>query len=406
MGDPSPLSSPEMIPNPYPVYAALSDREPVHWCEGLDGWALTRYADCAAALKDPRFKAERMTEVLSAKFEGRALAGDNIYHRFTSNVMMYQDAPRHTELRRSTQSAFTRIAHEHYSTVIEEVAAELVASIPAGTEYLDAVPELALKLPVNAAVRAFGVPQEDLAFVTPRVDALMTYWSGPQDQPIELDVLLDNLDDLHTYSLELVQGKRGKVVADTVIARLAAAQGSSPEVSLEQTIHHLVLLLIALFAPTTPGSTSSGMLAFATHPEQIDRYLADPRCADNAANEVVRFNASNQFTWRLAGETMEIDGTKIEEGQNVALFLGAANRDRRMFDRPDVFDLDRPNSNKHLSFGIGPHSCLGRQIASLELKWFFAKLFERYSRIRLAGEPVWNPNLEFRSLRSLPLRLA
>ncbi|MCU7728896.1 4-nitrotryptophan synthase [Actinoplanes sp. KI2] len=406
MGDASPLSDPDIVPNPYPVYAALSERDPVHWCEGLDGWALTRYADCASALKDPRFKAERMTEVLSAKFEGRTLAKDNIYHRFTSNVMMYTDAPRHTALRRSTQSAFTRIAHEHYSTVIEEVAADLVASIPAGTQYLDAVPELAAKLPVDAAVRAFGVPQEDLSFVTPRVDNLMTYWSGPQDQPVELDVLLDNLTDLHTYALELVQGKRGAVVADTVIARLAAAQGESPDVSLEQTIHQLVLLLIALFAPTTPGSTSSGMLAFATHPEQVDRYRADPRCADNAPNEMVRFNASNQFTWRLAAETVEIEGTKIEAGQNVALFLGAANRDPRMFDRPDVFDLDRPNSNKHLTFGVGPHSCLGRQIATLELKWFFAKLFERYSRISLAGEPVWNPNLEFRSLRSLPLRLS
>ncbi|WP_371784952.1 4-nitrotryptophan synthase [Streptosporangium subroseum] len=406
MGDSSPLSNPEIISDPYPVYADLADHDPVHWCAGLDGWALTRYADCAAALKDPRFKAERMTEVLSTKFEGRALAKDNIYHRFTSNVMMYTDAPKHTALRRSTQSAFTRIAHEHYGKVIEEVAAELVASIPAGTEYLDAVPELAAKLPVNAAVRAFGVPQEDLAYVVPRVDALMTYWSGPQDQPVGLDVLLDNLSELHTYSLELVQGKRGTVVDDTVIARLAAAQGSSPDVSLEQTIHQLVLLLIALFAPTTPGSTSSGMLAFATHPEQIDRYLNDPRCADNATNEVVRFNASNQFTWRVAGETLEIEGTTIEEGQNVALFLGAANRDRRMFDQPDVFDLDRPNSNKHLTFGLGPHSCLGRQIASLELKWFFAKLFERYPRISLAGEPVWNQNLEFRSLRSLPLRLA
>ncbi|MGW2182485.1 4-nitrotryptophan synthase [Streptomyces sp. NPDC001732] len=404
MRDSSPLSDPGIVPNPYPVYAALAEREPVHWCEGLDAWAVMRYEDCAAALKSSDFKAERMEEVLDAKFEGRELAPDNIYHRFTKNVMMYTDAPRHTALRRSTRAAFTREAHEHYSQVIERVAHDLVASIPAGTKELDAVPALAAKLPVNAAVHAFGVPEEDLDFVIPRVDTIMTYWSGPQDQPLQLDLLLDHLADLHTYSEELVRGKRGTVLPDTVIARLAAAQADNVDCTPEQTIHQLVLLLIALFAPTTPGSTSSGMLSFATNPDQIQRFLTDPACADNVANEVVRYNASNQFTWRVAGTTVEMNGVKIEEGQNVALFLGAANRDPRMFERPDAFDLGRQNSNKHLSFGVGPHSCLGRQIASLELKWFFAALFARFPKIGLAGDPTWNSNLEFRSLESLPLR--
>ncbi|MFK4105088.1 4-nitrotryptophan synthase [Streptomyces sp. NPDC019531] len=405
MSDLSPLSDPSIVPNPYPVYAALADRQPVHWCEGLDAWAVMRYADCADALKDSRFKAERMEEVLEAKFAGRALPPDNIYHRFTKNVMMYTDAPRHTALRRSTHAAFTREAHEHYSRVIKRVAYELVASIPVGVTEIDAVSALAAKLPVNAAVQAFGVPEEDLDFVIPRVDAVMTYWSGPQDQPLQLELLLDHLTDLHTYSLELVQGTRGKVLPETVIARLAAAQADNVDSTLEQTIHQLVLLLIALFAPTTPGSTSSGMLSFATNPDQIERFLTDPACADNVANEVVRYHASNQFTWRTAGTTTLVDGVKIEEGQNVALFLGAANRDPRVFERPDEFDLGRQNSGKHLSFGVGPHSCLGRQIASLELKWFFAALFARFPKMSLAGEPIWNPNLEFRSLRSLPLRL-
>ncbi|MGW7425078.1 4-nitrotryptophan synthase [Streptomyces sp. NPDC054813] len=405
MSESSPLSDPGIVPNPYPVYAALAEHEPVHWCEGLNAWAVTRYDDCAGALKDPRFKAERMEGVLDAKFDGRSLPADNIYHQFTKNVMMYTDAPRHTALRRSTHAAFTREAHAHYSQVIERVAYDLVASLPDGTKEIDAVPALAAKLPVNAAVHAFGVPEVDLDFVIPRVDTLMTYWSGPQDQPLELDLLLEHLTDLHTYALELIQGKRGTVLPDTVIARLAAAQAANVDSTPEQTIHQLVLLLIALFAPTTPGSTSSGMLAFATNPEQIERYLTDPACADNAVNELVRYNASNQFTWRRAGTTLDLNGVQIEEGQNVALFLGAANRDPRVFEEPDEFDLGRPNSGKHLTFGVGPHSCLGRQIAALELKWFFAALFERFPKISLAGEPIWNPNLEFRSLKSLPLSL-
>ena len=82
--------------------------------------------------------------------------------------------------------------------------------------------ELTAKLPVQAAVHVFGLPEEDLDFVVPRVNVIMTYWSGPQDQPVALDDLLDNLTDLHTYALELVQGKRGKVLPDTVITLRAA----------------------------------------------------------------------------------------------------------------------------------------------------------------------------------------
>ena len=405
MGKLSPLSDPGIVSNPYPVYADLAEREPVHWDEGLNAWAVMTHADCASVLKDPRFKAERMEEILSGKFEGQALPANNIYHRFTKNVMMYTDAPRHTVLRKSTHAGFTREAHEYYSQVIERVAYDLVATLPEGGKEIDAISALAAKFPVNAAVHAFGVPEEDLDVVVPSVDKVMTYWSGPQDQPLELDYLLEHLTDLHTYALDLVQGKRGKVLPDTVIARLAASQGDQTEVTLEQTVHQLVLLLIALFAPTTPGSVGSGMLTFATNPDQITRFLDNPACVDNTANEVVRYNASNQFTWRVAAADVDMGDVRIQEGQRVALFLGAANRDPSVFDQPDKFDLDRQNSGKHLSFGFGPHACLGRQIASLEIKWFFVALFARFPMIRLAGDPEWNSNLEFRSLRSLPLSL-
>jgi 4-nitrotryptophan synthase len=163
--------------------------------------------------------------------------------------------------------------------------------------------------------------------------------------------------------------------------------------------------LIALFAPTTPGSLSSGVLSFAPNPGQIERFLSDPACANNVADEVIRYNASNQFTWRLAARPVQIDSVRIEEGQLVVPFLGAANRDPRIFDVPNRFDLGRRNSAQHLSFGSGAHSCLGRQIASLEVSWFFTAFLQRFPKVRLTGKPVWNSNLEFRSLKSLPVSL-
>ena len=405
MHDAAALADPSIVPDPYPFYASLAEKGPVHWCEKLNAWAIMTYGECVNALRDPALKAQRMGAVLSAKFPGRSLPPNNIYHRFTNNVMMYTDDPVHDSLRRSTTAGFTQAAHQHYSNVIEQVARNLVATVPGGESAIDAV-ELTAKLPVQAAVHAFGVPEEDLEFVVPRVNVIMTYWSGPQDQPVALDDLLDHLTDLHSYAFELVQGQRGKVLPDTVIARLASSlEESKKDASVEQTIHQLVLLLIALFAPTTPGSLSSGVLSFATNPDQIERFLSDPACANNVANEVIRYNASNQFTWRLAARPVQIDVARIEEGQLVVPFLGAANRDPRIFDVPNRFDLDRRNSAQHLSFGGGAHACLGRQIASLEVSWFFTAFLQRFPKVRLAGKPVWNSNLEFRSLKSLPVSL-
>ncbi|EKX60261.1 4-nitrotryptophan synthase [Streptomyces ipomoeae] len=401
----SPLADPSIVSNPYPVYTELAQREPVHWVERLNAWAVLTYADCAAGLKDSRFTADRGTEVLEAKFPGQPLPPDSIFHRWTKNVVMYTDPPLHDALRRSVHAGFTRAAHGHYNVVLQKVAADLIASIPAGATEIDVVPALAAQLPVRSAVHAFGVPEEDLDFLISRVETIMTYHSGPKDQPLSQEPILDSLTDLHTYARELLQGQRGKVLPDTVLARLAGAQDSLTETTPEQTVHQLALVFVALFAPTTPGSLSSGTLAFAHNPGQIERFLTSRACVDNAANEVVRYNASNQFTWRVAAQDVEMGGVTIKAGDTVALFLGAANRDAEMFEQPNDFDLDRRNSRRHLSFGTGVHACLAAQLVSLQLKWYFVSLLNRFPGIRPAGEPLWNDNLEFRSLRSLPLSL-
>lgn len=403
--DASVLCDPGIIPDPYPVYAALAQKGPIHWCEKLNAWAIMTYAECTNAFRDPRLKCERMETVLSAKFPHRTLPPQNIYHRFTKNVMMYTDSPLHDSLRRSVQAGFTREAHEEYSAVIRRVAEDLVASIPKGKLEIDAVEELTAKLPVKAAIHVFGVPEEDVAFIIPKVNIIMTYWSGPQDQPTALERVLNDLDDLHLYALELIRGERGKVLPGTVIARLAESDTLKTECTFEQVIHQLVLLVIALFAPTTPGSLSGGLLAFATSPDQIERFLSDRSSADNTANEVFRFNASNQFIWRIARAAMQIGDATIEEGELLAPFLGSANRDPQVFDEPNKFDLTRRNSAQHLSLGMGSHSCLARQIVGMEVAWFFVALFKAFPKLRLADKPTWNLNLEFRSLKSLPIRL-
>lgn len=132
MHDASVLADPSIVPDPYPFYARLAEKGPVHWSEKLNAWAIVTHADCVNVLRDPALKAQRMGAVLSAKFPSRSLPPSNIYHRFTNNVMMYTDDPVHDSLRRSTTAGFTQAAHQHYSNVIEQVARNLVATVPDG----------------------------------------------------------------------------------------------------------------------------------------------------------------------------------------------------------------------------------------------------------------------------------
>jgi 4-nitrotryptophan synthase len=231
----------------------------------------------------------------------------------------------------------------------------------------------------------------------------MSFWSGPRSQPVPLARLLDELDELHDYARDLISGGRGAVPSETAIGRLLANQ---PSVPVEQVVHQVVLTLIALFAPTTPGSISSGLLSFARNPEQIRKFLENPGYSDGAADEIFRYNPSNQFTWRVATQATQVGDVHVEAGDVVVLFLGSANHDAAVFDRPHEFLIDRPNSGEHLTFGVGMHSCLGRRIAHCQVKWLITALFRQFSTIELTGQHVWNANLEFRSLRSLPIRFS
>lgn len=399
----SPLSDPGIVEDPYPTYEQLASADPVCWWPDIRAWAVLRYEDCQRSFADPALSAERMGPVLGRKFAADRLAEDSIYFRFVNNVMMYTDRPLHTTLRKSVAPGFTRAAHEHYDTVIRDAASELVGTLGDGPADIDVVTDLALRFPTINATRVFGVPEEDLDFVVPRVRVIMSFWSGPQSQPNPLRTLLDDLDELHDYARGLISGERGTVPAGTAFARLLE---SPPSVPIEQVVHQVVLTLIALFAPTTPGSISSGLLSFARNPEQIRKFRENPEGADNAADEIFRYNPSNQFTWRVAKAATQIGEAHVKEGDVVTIFIGAANHDAAVFDRPNEFMIDRPNSSSHLTFGAGLHSCLGRTIAHSQVKWLITALLRQFEAIEFTGQPEWNTNLEFRSLRSLPVRLS
>jgi cytochrome P450 len=166
----------------------------------------------------------------------------------------------------------------------------------------------------------------------------------------------------------------------------------------------LVRSLLSAGIDTTVAAIGNALHCFAEHPDQWDLLRRDPSQTKPAFEEVLRYTSPVQTFFRTTTEATEIGGVEIAENQKILVFMGAANRDPRRWDNPDVFDITRRPTG-HLAFGTGVHRCVGQRIAQLEGEIILQKLAERVARIELAGPPVWRPNNTLHTLDSLPLRL-
>jgi cytochrome P450 len=156
---------------------------------------------------------------------------------------------------------------------------------------------------------------------------------------------------------------------------------------------------------TTTNLIGNGLYALLRQPDQLAKLRAEPGLVDNAIEELLRFDSPVQFAPRVALETIEIEGVTLDKELPIMLSLGSANHDPRRYDRPDELDIARADP-RPLSFGGGPHFCVGAALARLEAKHAFAALVARARTIELATDRVtWRPALALRSLVELPITL-
>lgn len=163
------------------------------------------------------------------------------------------------------------------------------------------------------------------------------------------------------------------------------------------------LVLVAGFE-TTVNLIGNAMSALLVRPQIWHRLVDDPNLADPVIEETLRWDSPVQATSRVALQELELGGQTLPQGQMVAIFLGAANRDPKLFDNPDVFDIDRPNAGEHLSFGHGIHHCIGRPLAMIEARIALRTLAERLPDLQPAGAPTPGPGFILRGRSSLPVR--
>ncbi|MFD7445464.1 cytochrome P450 [Streptomyces sp. NPDC059909] len=395
--------TPEFRRNPHPFYARLRDTAPV--CpmrppHGNETYLITQYEDARAALSDPRLS----KDMYGAMDAYRKIFGDSSVA--LDDNMLNSDPPKHTRLRKLVNSAFTPRRVEALRPRIQGIVEELLDGCPT-REPFDLLPAFAFPLPITVICELLGVPPEERSQMhhlsTTVAQTGFSEESKRAQQKAE--------EDLHAYFTDLIARKRSQP-SDDLLSALTAVRDNDGGLTENELVSTAFLLMFAGHKTTAYliGNAVHHLLA---HPAQFRTVQENPELVGQAVEELVRFDGSvESATFRYATEDVEIGGTRIPKGALVQIALTSANRDPLKFDRPDEFDVMRPDNeqNAHLGFGHGIHYCLGAPLARLEMQIALTGLFGRFPRMTLAGpaaEAKWMevPFPAFRGLAELPVVL-
>lgn len=388
---------PTIRSNPYPRYHELRANAPVHWDEGIPGgaWILTRYADVAPALRDPRLSGDRMPIfrlVLRDTDEARAF--DDSMARWLLNL----DPPRHTPLRALVARAFTPRIIEALRPRVQAITDKLLHDV-AARGHFDVIADLAYPLPVTVIAELLGVPAEDRPKLREWSVDIARFFGNMRG--IKRAMASDA--EFRAYLSSLCEKRRAQPT-DDLLSALLAAEDAGNRLSEADVVSTAILLFIAGHETTT-HLIGNGLLALLQHPAELALVRERPELMPGCVEELLRYDSTVQFLARSAKESLEIGGVPIERGQNMMLVIGAANRDPAQFPDPDRLDVRRAE-NRHVSFGLGFHYCLGAPLARMEGAIALQSILSRWPRLRLANDEVrWQDNFGFRGLESLPLLL-
>ena len=396
---------PEAKANPVPLYHAIRDHDPIYFRESPYGnaWHLTHYADIAAALKDPRFSADRnfgdgndsrMQEVSAVEQERI-----QEFRRYSELWMLTRDPPDHTRLRGLVLKAFTPRVVESLRPHIQTIVDDLLAAIGAQRE-TDVIQSLAYPLPATVIAELLGVPVSDRDRFRRWSDSLVNVQSF-QDEAAFAD-----FREMVSYLRDAAHA-RGEALSDDLLSNLIAAREANDALTEDELIAQAMLLLVAGHETTT-NLIGNGLLALMNHPDELAKLESNPALLPNAVEELLRYDSPVQFTTRTVMQDLEFGGKRMARGQTVFLWLGAANHDPAQFPDPDTLDLARVGAKAHLSFATGIHFCIGAALARMEGQIALGAFLHRYPHVHRgeSGPVQWRPNPTLRGLALLPVTLA
>ncbi|MEX2256248.1 MAG: cytochrome P450 [Acidimicrobiia bacterium] len=245
-----------------------------------------------------------------------------------------------------------------------------------------------------------GLPPED----TPQLRRWAELLTGGQDEELATSYAGSAIADMAGYAIRLAAARRDEPRRDDVTSLLLESTFEDGEPMTDIEFGSFFVQLVGAGNDTTRTLISSGTASLVRHPDQLEALRDDPQALSSAVDEMLRYCNPVHYQRRTATTDTEVGGTRIRAGDKVAVYYTSANRDEHVFTDPQRFDVHR-SPNPHLSFGIGPHFCLGAHVARLQARLFFEELLGTFRTIELTEEPTTLRSNFINSYRRMPVRL-
>jgi cytochrome P450 len=378
--------------HPLALYERLRKDDPVHFNAEANGpgfFALTRYADVRAADRDfQTFSSEPTIMIPDPDPAQQAAFGPY-------KMMLMMDPPQHTAFRKLIRGAFTQEAALTMKTRFATLAREIVDAVIARGE-CDFVADVAGEMPSFVIAELMGLPRDDGRELYKLTEIIHTAPESLAPGAGQKAIM-----DMFAYGRGVIVQKRAKP-GDDLATRILQAEVDGQKLDDVEFLLFFMLLIDA-GGDTTRNLISAGALALHEHPDQKAWLLEDMAGRLPAAREeLLRYASPVVYMRRTATRDTEIAGRAIAAGQKVVMYFGAANRDPAMFSDPDRLDLAR-TPNEHIAFGDGPHACLGKHIARLEIDAMLTEVLTRMPDVAPSAPPEWLPSTFISGLKTMPV---
>jgi pimeloyl-[acyl-carrier protein] synthase len=383
-----------VLADPYALYRALREYDPVHWDPYMHAWVVTSYPEVVTVLTN--YSADRTPS--PAYLDRLGLSVMKPFAEVMLQQMMFMDGAMHSRLRNICAAAFTPRRVEELRTGIDSIANKLIDKVTASGR-MDVIVDFANPLPAIVTAKLLGVPIEDHEQLHAWVLDLAEVLGNFQHHPDRLEQIVRSLEDLKSYVAARMEEQR-KCPTSGLIYSLMTTEVDGHRLSDEEVIANTIITLIGGHETTT-NLIASGFLTLLRDPESLQQLRDRPEIVGSAVEELLRFESPVQHTARIAPADMQLGGKTIQKGSRVVAVLAAANRDPNRFPDPDRLDLLRPD-NRHLAFGWAAHFCFGAPLARMEGQIAFSVLLRRLPRATLLDETLdWRANAGLRGLTKL-----
>ena len=356
---------------------------------------LTRHRDLVRVYRDPKLFSSDKREVFRKPF------GESPLYEHHTTSLVFNDPPLHTQVRRAIGDALSPKAAVAMEPSLRRLVEGLLDPIEAAGHF-DLVDAFAAAIPVEVIGNLLRVPRDERG--------PLRRWSLAILGALEFELTPDRfragnraVAEFLEYLERFVAARRGSLSDDDddLLARLIRYEDRGFRLT-GQTLYHQIVFILNAGHETTTNLIGNGVLELLRCPDQLALLRRDPALLTAGVEELLRYVAPIQLNNRTSRAATELGGVPIPAGANLTLCIAAANRDPEVFDRPDDLDVSR-RPNPHLSFGSGIHTCAGAAIARLEARVAIERIFARFPKLALAGEPQWAPRARFRVLSAAPM---